>query len=625
MLRVRFGVVVCALSFLVPGWASAQPRTGAAAAPAAQEAAPTAAPAAPAEEAAAADASSDYEIGGGSDSVGSTTGDAVAPPVAPEERDDIVPTGTREDPMPPAATPSSTEATASGVPIHINLNGYYRSRLFWGHNFATERPLDASVDPAINPAFAYMRLRLDPSITYGSDPLNPVAAFRMQIDTLDNVVFGDNARLSGTPLFTEAPSATDIYGVDTAPFKVRRAWLEFNIPIGQIRIGRQASMGGMGILFNDGNGFRNDWGDSNYGTTFDRILFATRPITIFRAITRGDARPTPLILAVAHDWLVEDPLGLQSVPTNRSTFPFATLGRGADDVEESIGVLAWNQPNVNPERSTDELSFGTIDVYRSQQQTLSKVGIFDFYWKIRYSVFGRRAPALIFNGEVMTIQGSSYGLGVGPGQTFDAEGRTPRETRAAIWGGVFQLGAAADRWAGIVEGGYASGDGNLFSRSDFRFDQRAMHPDYHVGLLLYQSALASRTANAYTGQLSALQSRGGVWNSKYLFPQFRYRVAPGVDVLGAFLLAWADQLNEAFPAAVARREAAGNQSTSCKIFQGDCFLGWEADIALKFSWGENDIMRWSTEFGIMNAGGALALEMQSSMLWTLQSRIAMVF
>lgn len=609
--RIRFGILSCAL-VLVSATASAQPRV----------ASPEeAAEAAPAAETLATDAT-DASATDTSDA----SADATAAQVAePEERDDVIPTGDRSDPLAPNSTPTSEGLTVAGTPLRVNLNGYYRARLFWGHNFPTERPLGEGSDPSINPAFAYMRLRLDPSVTYGSDPANPIAAARFQVDTLDNVVFGDNARLSNTPLFTESPSMTDIFGVDTQPLKLKRAWLEFNIPIGQIRVGRQSSMGGLGILFNDGNGFRNDWGDAQYGTTYDRVLFATRPLSIFRAISRGDSRPTPLILAIAHDWLVEDPLGLQSVPTTRSTFPFATLGRGADDVEESILVLAWNQPGINPERSTDELSIGTIDVYRSQQQTLSNVYIMDFFWKLRYSFFGRRAPALVFNGEVLTIQGASNGLAVGPGQTFDEEGRTPRRTTAAIWSGVIQAGLAADRWSSILEMGYASGDGNLFSRSDFRFDQRAMHPDYHVGLLMYQSALASRTANAYSGQLGALQSRGGVWNSKYLFPQFRYRMAPGVEVLGAFLLAWADQLNEAFPAAIARREANGSLRTSCKLFEGDCFLGWEADVALKVAWGENDIMRWSTEFGLMNAGGALALEMSNTTLWTLQTRIAMVF
>ena len=36
-------------------------------------------------------------------------------------------------------------------------------------------------------------------------------------------------------------------------------------------------------------------------------------------------------------------------------------------------------------------------------------------------------------------------------------------------------------------------------------------------------------------------------------------------------------------------------------------------------------MRWSTEFGIMNAGPALGPMMTDSLMWSLQTRIAFVF
>ncbi|MCZ7686423.1 MAG: hypothetical protein M5U28_49770 [Sandaracinaceae bacterium] len=136
----------------------------------------------------------------------------------------------------------------------------------------------AGRDAAAHAAYGFMRLRLDPAVLFGSDRANPVAALRMQIDALDNVVFGDNARLAGTPLFAADPSRTSLIDGDLDSwFYLRRLWLEFLTPIGQVRIGRQPSQGGVGILFNDGNGFRNDFGDALDGTTFDRILFATRP------------------------------------------------------------------------------------------------------------------------------------------------------------------------------------------------------------------------------------------------------------------------------------------------------------------------------------------------------------
>jgi hypothetical protein len=534
---------------------------------------------------------------------------------------------------PPAVSEATEAQLAPGIPLHFQLHGYFRTRLVWGNGWPTERSDFAAVtDPENNPAYGFMRGRFEPAILYGSDPKAPIAAFRTQIDAFDNVVFGDNVRNSGTPLFVDTPSLTDVDAQDVFPIRIRRMWMEFNIPIGQIRVGRQGSHGGVGILFNDGDGFKNDWGDAQYGTTFDRVLFATRPLTIFNAITRGDTRPTPLIFAIAHDWLVEDPLGLARDPRInmygqplRSQIPFANLGRGADDVGQAFAVLAWNQPGHNPERPTDEISAGLVGAYRYQNLTSSEVYIADVYWKLRHSFFGRRGPQLFTNGEVYTIQGGGNALPLG--MAIDPEtGRTPDRTGAGIWGAAVQAGVANDGWEAKLEYGHSSGDGDIFDPNGNRtLTQRPNSPDYRVGLLMYPVALNVRTANAYTTGARALWSRGGVWNSSYLFPQVRYRVVNGVELKGAFLLAWADQLNEAYPTAAAERSAGGNEDRSCKVFSGECFLGWELDLGVNVTWGDNDMMRWSTEFGVMDAGGALALELQQDLMWTLQSRIAMVF
>ena len=575
----------------------------------------------------------------------------VGPLVEPEPEPEPLPTVTPE-PTPPSESSSSssaatTPAADAAIPIRFELHGYYRARLVWAHNIPRANG-ETTPAPGEFGAYTFMRFRLDPAITYGTDPLAPIAAARFQIDMLDNVLFGDNARLQATPLFGETPSMTDIDGFDVQPFRLRRAWLEFLLPIGQLRVGRQGSQGGLGILFNDGNGLKNDWGDAQYGTTFDRILFATRPLTIVNALTIGDARPTPLIFAIGYDWLVEDPVGLgsnagyrddydgttgTSPPGTlaRSALPFQNVINGRDDVGQSILVLAWNDPKVNPLRTTDELSFGLLGVYRSQALTSSDIYIGDAFWKTRLSPFGNRAPQLVLNGEIETIQGTSSGLAIGqdfvenpPGVST---GRTALPVDANVWGAVVQGGVAMDKkWQAMIEWGYSSGDNNLFFRSDRRFDQRPLHPDYHVGLLLYQVALAVQTADTLPSR--SLWSRGGVWNSMYWFPSFRYQLISGVEAVGAFLLAWADTLNEAFPAAAAKAQTANPgdpNATLCGGFNPDCFLGWELDLALKVSWGENDILRWSTEFGVMGAGAALAPELANDLLWTLQTRIAMVF
>lgn len=576
---------------------------------------------------------------------------------------------------PPNAGGLHADLLGANIPLRFTLNGYFRTRFDYINHVPITRPIDpvtfmqAPQNPPADAAFAYMRLRLDPAITYGSDPLTPMVALRSQIDLLNNVVFGDNVRAAPTPLFAENPSSTGINGSDNNIILVRRLWLEFLMPIGQIRIGRMASHGGLGLLFNDGNGFRNDWGDANGGSTFDRILFATRPLTIVNALTRGDARPTPLILALAYDWLVQDPLGFNKDPSclgetgpagsastpcmpSRSPFPLEYLTNGQNAVQQATLVLAWNDPRPNPNRVTDELSIGFVGVNRTQGTTQSNVWIYDAFWRARYSVFGNRGIQPFTNGEIYTIQGQSYGLGL-KGLSLNSLGRTVdnhmHETpiHANIWGGAIQAGVAMDdRWQAMVEGGYATGDANLFDAS-FRGDpsrtltQRAFASDYRVGLLLFPVAVQAMTANHYIGPISVLQSNGGVWNASYLYPQFKLRVMSGIDLLGAVLLAWADKLNDAYqlaavnpgapanhncgPFAIGTGPSTGAGVTPVLPSTGGCFLGWEVDIGLKITWGDHDLMRWSNEFGVMGAGDALGPELRKQFLWTFQSRFAMVF
>ena len=73
----------------------------------------------------------------------------------------------------------------------------------------------------------------------GPNPDLPIARLRFTIDGLDNVVYGDNARVFGVPLFAVDQSKTDRNGFDlTESLKLERAWIEFLVPVGQIRVGR---------------------------------------------------------------------------------------------------------------------------------------------------------------------------------------------------------------------------------------------------------------------------------------------------------------------------------------------------------------------------------------------------
>jgi hypothetical protein len=545
--------------------------------------------------------------------------------------------------------------------------------------------LAATRDAATDAAFAFMRLRLEPAIVFGSNRFQPVAALRAQIDMLDNVVFGDNNRAASTPLFANDPSTTSLYSgytwaTDVAPIYLRRLWLEFMTPLGQIRIGRQGSHGGLGLLFNDGGtgpfgatpdgSFRNDFGDALSGTTFDRVIFLTRPLSIVNTLggthlmeRRGpDGQPTtPLVLGLAYDWLVEDVRGYGSSPAPRSQVPFGFLAgsgypgqplAGNDDVWQTTLILAWLDPDFNAEVSArDELVAGLVMVHRGQAYTRSDIWIGDVFYRLRWSAFGRRAPLIYSEGELYTIQGTSNAVsltgdfcdtpagcepsrdGTPPG-TITPYGNTERRLGANIWGGAARLGLEDPIWTVMIESGFSTGQAGASLIGNTVFTQRPNNPNYHVGLLMYPVVLNVRTANAYSFS-SAVWSNGGVWNSVYAFPQVRLRPLGqngGLELIGQFMVAFADQLNGPL-----NRAAGGPTGTCPALFSQQCFLGWEADFALKLSWGPHDEMRWSNELGIMGVGDALGTpsndplvparygRLTDPILWTLQTRIAFLF
>ena len=573
-------------------------------------------------------------------------------------------------PLPPPPSLPSTQPTREpgaapdvGIPLNVRLHGYYRIRYMWSGNVPQpqRRVATPTFQTSKNASYAFQRLRLLPEITYGQDPTNPVAALYMQFDGLDNVVFGDNARFAPAPLFANDPSVTDIDGFDVPDsIRLERAWLQFLIPVGQIRVGRMPSQWGLGLLANDGNGL-GEWGDPLYGTTYDRVLFATRPISIVNALTKGDSRPTPLILALAYDKLVENPLtqstdspwtgggpvswgdfgpyGTQ--PSQRSSIPFAYLSGNDNDVNQMATALIWVDPEFGP-RPTDELRAGFYYVYRWQNrgarigdalpdddtrtlplEPTSRVHILDWYYKIDRSL-GPGLPSFYSEGELIWITGRSNTIPVTGGCDNDPSSPaygTCREGEANVFGGAFRAGVRQNKlWGALLEAGFSSGDENILNTD---LTARPLHPDYHVGLITYQIALQAASAIYQGRDLRPLWTRGGVWNSWYLFPQVRAQLIPGIELHAAFLTSFARKLDT-----FVYRNNRADGSTSCGAFDSSCWIGWEVDLALRVKWGENDLLRWDTEAGIMGVGDALRNEssgLGDDYLWTVQTRMGMVF
>ena len=303
---------------------------------------------------------------------------------------------------PPPALESSTVATGDEastaveddeiLPLKVRLNGYYRARYNWIEGIPGPGSSTAS--------FGTMRLRLEPKVEYGPNPELFIARLHITIDGLDNVVFGDNARINNVPILATAQSATDINGFDLNDTLVlKRAWIEFLVPFGQLRIGRMESNFGTGLLTHNGNDLA-EWGDYEVGETFDRILFVTRPLSVANFFIKGDARPTPLIYVFGYDRLSQDPVTDPTATANpptpsyapyfstddqRSTAPFEYVSGQTERASEIINALAWWDKEFG-NAENDELFIGGYAVYRFQPLTKTRLMLLDFGWRVAYTL-----------------------------------------------------------------------------------------------------------------------------------------------------------------------------------------------------------------------------------------------
>lgn len=133
---------------------------------------------------------------------------------------------------------------------------------------------------------ADMRFRLEPDIVI-SDNLR----IRSQIDLLGNLVMGSTAqgninfpaatgggysvgaRSGYSPVSAQTSTAdSPVSGVNSLQdaITVRRAWAEYETPVGELKFGRMPDHWGLGILRNAGDDI-----DADYQSTVDRIAFFT--------------------------------------------------------------------------------------------------------------------------------------------------------------------------------------------------------------------------------------------------------------------------------------------------------------------------------------------------------------
>jgi hypothetical protein len=517
-----------------------------------------------------------------------------------------------------------------------DMEGHYRVRAKLFNNMFEDQG-----DPDGNYTDARVmehRLRLRPVVRF-----KELASLHIEADLIENSFWGDNQSLASTSLFAADPTNTGFDGRPIGPV-INRAWMEFSIPVGLIRVGRQASHWGMGLLANDGNGFDETFGENYGGNSFDRVIFATRPLAIAAAATGKEDKEIPLFLAVGVDRLVEEPLyefyGYKcesGIPEGDPDYNPRCDPRGTgtttedhdytdeertvddrspswwadqnDDVMEMIYVIIYRGEDVNYFGGQGDLTAGAYVIHRIQRETDSNVIIADAY-------LDAKVHGVHVEFEGVTIQGKTRAIALRGG---DPSLDDPLAKRANIWGYVARAGYEQPGWKALMESGYASGDDNV---ADENFTGRPLHEDHNAGILLYEEVLARVTAATWTQDADALWSRGSVYNSHYVFPQASLYPLDNWELATGFLVAFPDK-----PDGVRILCAPGDSVDCAQSPATASTLGWELDFAVKHRWHEH--LLFSLETGIARATDRVNLTAAglnpAGNFFTVQSRIAWEF
>ena len=530
------------------------------------------------------------------------------------------------------------------APVHaddleMDIEGYYRTRGYLYPNLFADQSAPGQ--------FISHRLRVQPTFNYQDK-----AKFAFMADVIDDAVWGDNEDRASTAVFANDPSMTGLNGTTTDVFRIKRAWMSVKIPVGEIRVGRQPSHWGLGLLANGGEGFDDTFGENHDGNNFDRLLFATRPIAIGQAIAGREDTNIPFFVGVAMDRLVEDPLtqyygyecvaGLNEGVDDDFDSRCDTDGDGVTDIEHD-----YTEPRVDSERGDDwwvdpnddvyetvflaiykgedlpalnhgDLTVGAYAINRQQAETNSNVWILDAY--TRFEAWGVYAE-----GEILNIRGQSAAIALPGTVNYDPDAH-PLQKDVDIWGYVGRLGYRYRGMASVtLEHGYASGDDNV---SDELFTGRPLHPDYNVGLLLYDEILSRVTQNTWTDSADGLWSNGGVYNSRYLFPTTEVQFFDNQwSVIGGFLVAWPDR-PDGSRILCAEGDTVNGEALDCALYEATAdTLGWEIDGALKGRFHEHVL--FSLEAGYAQVTDRIPLENvglnSDGTFFTLQSRLAYEF
>ena len=265
-------------------------------------------------------------------------------------------------------------------------------------------------------------------------------------------------------------------------FDVRRAAVNGRIgPVG-LQAGVMTSHWGLGMVANDG---AHDpfFGRNDFGDRVLRLQLGTRPF---------DGGKLPLYIILAGDRVIEDEIG-HWTPFGGGVAPVSEDPEGTGQVGyNAIVSVLWNDKRQNNKA-------GLYGVYRHQTEAdgerVTSAFIMDGYWDWTFGDDDLEVRAAVEGATIL-------------GQTDRAQTYTAKEGVKVRSGGLTGLvGIDIDDIpvAGLLRGGWASGDGNPDDDTlhDFSFDR-----DFDVGMVMFDEVYGSIDAGTYT-QLNNPEHSGG--------------------------------------------------------------------------------------------------------------------
>lgn len=382
--------------------------------------------------------------------------------------------------------------------FQVELHGYFRVR---HDTFSWERYFKYMDEGDENDYLQYfnMRMVLKPTIHF-----NKFVRIYAQFDLLRNVVFGLNDAMGNilaqdmgtTQMVFPAYLGKTVDGSGNT-FKVTRLWAEVMFPFGVFRFGRQPSDWGMGLLSNGGNDLDDDFGD-----TYDRVLFATRPLS-----KQGYDQ---LTIAIAYDRLTEG-ANFSGTPkfwddTLRATEYVTAVFWDAKWWFAGLFAIYRNQDPNDSSDWQDTMLTGDADIW-----------IFDYYGRARWKGLYFETEMVHFFGrfDVRLYDPDYWAL-------FHTYVKEAQDTRGEGFEGVWRLGYDVERYGAWAEYGIATGTDE---RNELHFasklpivrgteyDSLGFDPDVTTDLILFEELYGMVLGINPLGDLFG--SRGGVKNAEY--------------------------------------------------------------------------------------------------------------